>query len=110
MIVIDKIRQTIRDLQEIEQELSGTTRADAPHPDMIATPYEKVFRNARVARVVEYRDGWVPNSRKDTDIGTCRIFERDGVCKEETYDRHRLRGQGPHWRAYSKRGKLLAEG
>lgn len=109
MDITAKIRAAIVQLQEIEAELTT-----GEHPDMLpdkTIPYEKVFKNARVARVVEYVDGWVPNSHKtETAIGTCRVYERDGTRREDTYDRHRLRGQGPHWRAYSQRGKLIAEG
>jgi hypothetical protein len=64
----------------------------------------------RIARVVEYEDGFVPLSYRWPAPGTRKVYFRDGTIISERYDRKRIKGRGPNWVAFSARNGRLASG
>lgn len=65
--------------------------------------------DARIARVVEYLDGWVANAYRFRAPGSCKVYARDGAVSDSTYDRKRTHGRGPRIVGFSaKRGRLVS--
>lgn len=74
------------------------------------TPATIFARDERIVEIVEYLDGFVPNSYKWPAPGTRIIHRRDGSSYTTRYDRKRKRGQGPAWVAMSAAGGRLISG
>lgn len=81
-------------------------------PATIPSHIETLFSDTRVVRVVEYRDGWVPNSYRWPAPGASVVYTRheDGRITSATssYDRKRSMARGPRVTAFSARGGRLA--
>lgn len=90
---------------------ANTNTATAPTTP--TAPHVFFTQDPRVTRVVEYTDGFVPNSYKWPAPGTCTVHERlkDGTFRTSSgsYDRKRSHGRGPSAVGFSARnGRLLS--
>lgn len=72
-------------------------------------------KDSRIVSIVEYPDGWVPNSYKWANLGSRHVYERrtNGTWAHvltDVVDKKRSGGYGPSWVCLSKAGGRLASG
>lgn len=91
--------------------MSRTTTTASFADIQIPSLWDAIDADPRIQAAVIYCDGWVPNSYRYRAPGRCVRLTRteDGWrAEEDSYDRKRSHGRGPHWVAFSARGGRLA--